>query len=291
MAAGSGRAVVRADGPKTALEAPPLSRASSGPRSVALFVTLCLALAGLGALATSAAPALVPFLLALAPALIAGVLAYREGGGALRELGRSVVRRPTHPRWYLVLLLPVAWALGVVLLAVALGEPTTALFDELTLSAALIPLVVILPAFAEEAAWRGYAVPRLLGAMSPLRAALLLAVPWTVMHLPLLLPGGVNEGAELWPSVLSLFAYSVVLTFVFVGTGGSVLISALVHTGLNGTVPLMWGVDPDLSWALRAVLAAVIAAALVVGGGFRGLGNGSPGPRTSRLRRSTELRA
>ena len=111
-------------------------------------------------------------------------------------------------------------------------------------------------------------MPRLMTVMTPLRASLL-AVPWTVMHLVLLLPGGVNEGAALWPSVLSLFAYSVVLTWVFVGTGGSVLVTALVHTGLNGTVPIMWGVDPELSWALRAVLAAVIAVAVIALGGFR----------------------
>ncbi len=91
-----------------------------------------------------------------------------------------------------------------------MGEPTTGLFGELTPVALLIPLVVLLPAFAEEVAWRGYAVPRLMGAMSPLRASLVLALPWTIMHLVLQLPGGVNEGAAVWPTVLSLFAYSVV---------------------------------------------------------------------------------
>jgi membrane protease YdiL (CAAX protease family) len=83
------------------------------------------------------------------------------------------------------------------------------------------------------------------------------------------LPGGVNEGAAVWPTVLSLFAYSVVLTWVFVGTGGSVLLSALVHTGLNGVVPIMWGVDQETSWALRAVIAALIALAVVALGGYR----------------------
>ena len=105
--------------------------------------------------------------------------------------------------------------------------------------------------------------------MSPLRASLVLAVPWTIMHLVLQLPGGVNEGAAVWPTVLSLFAYSVVLTWVFVGTGGSVLLSAFVHAGLNGVVPIMWGVDLETSWAFRAVIAAVIALAIVLLGGFR----------------------
>jgi len=245
--------------------------------SVAWFVGLCLGLAVVGAAATMAAPALVPFLLALGPAAIVVVLAMREGHGALGALKRSLTRRPADRRWYLVLLLPIAWALAVVGVAVVLGEPTEGLFAELTPTALIIPLVVLLPAFAEEVAWRGFAVPRLMTVMSPLRAALLLAVPWTALHLVLHLPGGVNAGAELWPSVLSLFAYSVILTWAFVGTGGSVLITALVHTGLNGTVPLMWGVNAELSWAVRAVIAAVIAIAVVAVAGKR------LGARTGRM--------
>jgi len=235
----------------------------------AWFVGLCLALAGLAAVATGASPALVPFLLAIGPAFIAVGLAWRERHGAVRRLRQMLTFRPADAHWYLVLLIPVGWAFAVVGVAVALGEPTSGLFDELTPTALLIPLVVLLPAFAEEVAWRGYAVPRLMGVMSPLRASLVLALPWTIMHLVLELPGGVNEGAAVWPTAVSLFAYSVVLTWVFVGTGGSVLLSALVHAGLNGVVPIMWGVDPESSWALRAVIAAVIALAVVALGGFR----------------------
>ena len=89
------------------------------------------------------------------------------------------------------------------------------------------------------------------------------------MHLVLELPGGINEGVATWATVLSLVSYSVVLTWVFVGTGGSVLVTALVHAGLNGVVPLMRGIDADTSWAVRAVLAAGIAVAIVALGGFR----------------------
>jgi hypothetical protein len=42
-----------------------------------------------------------------------------------------------------------------------------------------------------------------------------------------------------------------------------------VHTGLNGVVPLFWGLDAERSWAIRAVMAAGIAVAVVAVGGFR----------------------
>jgi uncharacterized protein len=238
-------------------------------RSVGWFVGLCMALAAGSAAASAAIPQLVPFVLALGPAIIVIALARREGDGAVRALAGTLLSRPARARWYLVLIIPIIWALGTVAVGAALGQSEGALFRDLLPSVAIVPLVVLLPAFAEELAWRGFAVPRLTASMSPLRASLLLAVPWTVMHLVLMLPGGMNEGTALWPAALSLVAYSVLLTWIFVGSGGSVLLTGLVHAGLNGVVPLMRGIDADASWAIRAVLAAVIAIAIVALGGFR----------------------
>jgi uncharacterized protein len=236
---------------------------------VAAFVLLCLGVAGASAAATGDLQLVVPFLLALSPAAFVVGLAAVEGHGSLGRLRRMVFRRPADRRWYLTLLIPIGWALAVVAAAVPMGQVTGGLLDGFSPAALIIPLVVVIPAFAEEFAWRGYAVPRLLAVMSPLAASLVLAVPWAAIHMVLLLPGGANAGAEAWPSVLSLFAYSVILTWAFVGTGGSVLIPALIHTGLNSVVPLMRGVDPEFSWAARAVLAAVIAAIVIAFTGIR----------------------
>lgn len=244
-------------------------------RAAAWFIGLSLGLAALAASATLAAPdseivaAYVPFVLAIGPAVIAVTLAWREGHGSAGRLWRSLGRRPAKARWYLVLLLPVLWAFAVVGVAVGLGEPTAGLFDDLLPGAVIIPLVVLLPAFAEELAWRGFATPRLMSVMSPLRTSLVLAIPWILLHLVLHLPGAVNESAAVWPTVLSVLAYSVLLTWIFVGTGGSVLLTALVHAGLNGVVPIMSGVDAEASWVIRAVLAAAIVVAVVGLGGFR----------------------
>ena len=95
------------------------------------------------------------------------------------------------------------------------------LFDSLFPAVVIIPLVVLLPAFTEELAWRGFALSRLLSAMSPLRAALVLAVPWTVIHVFLFLPGQWYGDLAIWPMVVSIFSYSILLTWIFVGTGGA----------------------------------------------------------------------
>ena len=211
--------------------------------SVAWFVGLSLGLAVL-AFAVGTPAALLPFVLAFAPAVFALGLAWREGDGALRRLVHSLTIRPADRRWYLVLAIPVLWSLGTVAVAVALGEPVEGLFATAFPAVLIVPLVVLLPAFAEELAWRGFVLPRLLTTMSPLAASLILAVPWTLIHVFLYAPGQFN------------------------GTGGSVLMTALFHAALNGVAPIMAGVDHDNAWVIRNVLAVVIAITLVALGGL-----------------------
>ena len=236
--------------------------------SVAWFAGLSLALA-LAAFAAGTPAPMLPFILAIGPMVIALAIAWREGGGAIRVLLHSLTIRPADRRWYLVLLVPVLWSLATVAVAVGLGEPVDGLFASAFPAVLIIPLVVLLPSFTEELAWRGFALPRLMSAMSPLRAALVLAIPWTLIHVFLYVPGQFNGDLSVWPMVVSIFSYSIVLTWVFVGTGGSVLMTALFHAALNGVAPIMAGVDPDDAWIIRNVLAAVIAVAVIALGGLR----------------------
>jgi len=236
--------------------------------SVAWFAGLSLGLAALAFAVGTPAP-LLPFILAIGPLVIALVIAWREGDGAVGTLLHSLTIRPADRRWYLVLLLPVAWSLATVAVAVGLGEPSAGLFTSLFPAVLIIPIVVLLPAFAEELAWRGFALPRLMSAMSPLQAALVLAVPWALLHVFLFVPGQFNGTLSVWPMLVSIVSYSIVLTWVYVGTGGSVLMTALLHAGLNGVAPVMAGVDQDQAWIIRNLLAAGIAIAVVALGGLR----------------------
>ena len=237
--------------------------------SVSVFVGICLLLAAIAFLPAMPTE-LAPFMLALGPLVIVVAIASWEGNGALGRLWRMLTKIPDNVLWFLVVAVPVAWALTVVIVAIFAGAPVEGILDGVGLSSLLLLLVVLIPAFAEELAWRGFAVPRLLPFMSPLAAALVLAVPWTIVHLPLtLVPGGINEGLAVFPSVLALFGYSVILTWIFVGSGGSVLLTALVHAGLNGVVPIFQNLDAEQSWLLRGIVAAVFAILVVLFGDVR----------------------
>lgn len=251
------------------------SRSGRDPlRDAAWFVGITLAFAAIASvavIASGAQPTLLAFALALPPALIAIALAWREGNGAVGRLFRQLTVRPKNPVWYLVLLIPLGAFLAVDAIAIAFGAPVDGLFDDLFPAVLIVPLVVLLPAFAEEIAWRGYALPRTLTAMSPLQAALVLGIPWALIHLPLYWPGQMNSGSAVWSMVTQVISFSVVLTWIYVGTGGSVLMTGLFHALLNGLVPLTNGLDPFLAWDIRGVVFPIVAILVVALGGFRGL--------------------
>jgi len=243
---------------------------AAGPGTVLTFAALSLGLAAAATLG-GVPPALVPFVLALGPMVLAVGFAWREGDGAVRRLLARAVRPPNRRAWYALVGLPVAWALTVVAVALVLGDPAVGAFDKVFPAIVIVPLIVLIPAFAEEIAWRGYAVDRLAPVATPLGAALILGVPWAAMHLFLQLPGQMNAGLDWWPTIVSLLGYSVILAWAYLGSGGSVLLVALIHAGLNGVAPLMGGLIVDRTWIIRALLAAAIAVVIVLRGGF-GLG-------------------
>ncbi len=249
------------------------------------FVGIMLAFAlivTVAAVASSANPNLLAFPLALAPAVIAIGIAGREGHGAVGALLRQLTVLPKRPIWYLTLLLPLAAFLAVLAIAVALGEPVTGLFDGLFPAILIVPLVVLLPALTEELAWRGFALARAVAAMSPLRAALVLGIPWTLIHVGLFLPGQMNAGASYWSMATQIMSLSVVLAWVYLGTGRSVLMAGLVHALFNGMVPLTGGIDPELAWTIRGIVWPVMAILIVALGGFRGLEREAPTPDRGR---------
>jgi membrane protease YdiL (CAAX protease family) len=250
-------------------------------RGAAWFVGITLALAALAAVAvigSGAEPTLLAFALALPPVFIATGLAWHEGNGAVGRLFRQLTVRPANPAWWLVLLIPPASFLAVDAVAVALGASSAGMFDDVFPAVLIVPLVVVLPAFAEEIGWRGYALPRTLTAISPLRAAIVLGIPWSLIHVPLYWPGQVNGGSAVWSMFTQVISYSVVLTWIYVGTGGSVLVTGLFHMLLNGLVPLTNGFDPYLVWDIRGVVFPIVAILVVALGGFRRLGTSTATP-------------
>ena len=176
-----------------------------------------------------------------APAIAAVLFLGLVGGrSAVADLGRRLIAWRIGWRWYTVI---VAIPLGIALVAAAIygilgGQFSAALpvSFELPIPLALLVIVIrtLTDGLGEETAWRGVALPGLLTRMNAVTASLVLGVIWAAWHLPLFFTKGSVMAND---SILLLFvllpAESVVYTWVYQYTRGSVLAAALFH-GLIG---------------------------------------------------------
>ncbi|MCE7995125.1 MAG: CPBP family intramembrane metalloprotease [Roseivirga sp.] len=137
------------------------------------------------------------------------------------------------------------------IIAILLSPANSALLGKLDWSQAqLIPMVLIsgliFGPLAEELGWRGYALPFLQKKYSALTSSLIIGVAWCFWHTPLFwAPGGTlisgHEVTILAVSKYLLFAcgLSVIFTWIFNRSKGSVLLSVVFHTMANASLPFL----------------------------------------------------
>ena len=95
------------------------------------------------------------------------------------------------------------------------------------------PVVIVLAA-SEEIGWRGHLLPRLQRSISPAGASLLISIPWSIWHLPLLLQiSGPNADVPVWAYPAGALAGAFVYTCLFNATNGSLALVTAVHAVRN----------------------------------------------------------
>ena len=197
----------------------------------------------------------------LAAAVI--VIGLAEGRAGYRMWGRRLIRWRVHWAWYAVaLLFPALLVLVIGSLNIVFGAAAPGL-SQLTWSGLLMVFGVRLinpmdGPLGEEPGFRGYAVPLLQAARTPLLSATLLGVAVAVWHLPLIIFGGL--------SIIGL-PITFVITFLYVWlfnrTGGSVLLTLLFHNSQGTFTMGSYGfTGSDLTRAEVIYLAVVTAAVL-----------------------------
>ena len=170
-----------------------------------------------------------------------GALATSALRGEAGDLWRRMTRWRVPIRWYGLALVPVVPAAVVfAIMRVLAGRPTWTEVSHMAGTPALagigtLVIVLVVNGYGEETGWRGFAVPQLRRRHGPLAASLLLAIPWSIWHLPTIWLDTGMRGFEpfMLPAfVVGLAAGSIVLTWMSEGSG-SILIVALWHTMLN----------------------------------------------------------
>ncbi len=121
-------------------------------------------------------------------------------------------------------------------------------------------------ATGEELGWRGFALPQLQATRTALQASLVVGLGWGLWHLPLWLTGSDSHPIELFPAfVVSAMAMSVILTWMYNGTDGSLFVIVVYHAAANLPITLLLAplgrsiIQPFLIYAgLLAVTATAI---------------------------------
>ncbi|NOT24725.1 MAG: CPBP family intramembrane metalloprotease [Acidobacteria bacterium] len=170
----------------------------------------------------------------------AGLLVVRVSDGpvGVERLTKQVMRWRVGLGWHAIAwLLPFALLWIAVMLARMTGDTQPIRFDrsaeypQLSLPIYVMASVVAY-GFGEEIGWRGVLLPRLQARRSALTAADMMSVIWAGWHLPLFwfAPGMARMiGPEIVGWYLSILTASVLFTWLFNGTGGSIPICAIFH--------------------------------------------------------------
>lgn len=215
-----------------------------------------------------------PFVLVggFGPAVAAAVLT-RATGGSLRSWVAGMATWRVAPRWYLA-------ALGVPVVTVVVASTAYGLVTGAPLRAsravtglpvflAGVPFVFLVSGGNEEPGWRGFALPRLQRRHGALVASLLVGAGWAVWHLPLHVLGtDLTAGSRPFPLYAAwVISLSVVFTWLYNSTDGSVVLPMLLHAANNSALAVAvvpTGVPGDFVGFTVAMTATNAAIAVVV---------------------------
>jgi membrane protease YdiL (CAAX protease family) len=218
----------------------------------------------------------------LGPALAAIIVtAVIEGRPGVRRLLGRIKRWRVGLRWYMVALFGFLFAYIAGYVAVLGTDPLTALLENwLLFFTVFLPLVVLgifIPSIGEEPGWRGFALPRLQERYGPVWASLILGTLVGLYHTPAFFTPflGPITISEFVMFQLTAIAATFIYTWVFNGSGGSLLIVILLHAAGNAASGLLTGVFADVPYggwaatiidggALNVIVFATIAVLLVV---------------------------
>lgn len=183
-------------------------------------------------------PYSIHYLAAFGPMLAALLVTWKsEGQDGLKELIRRITKWRVKPVWWLVAVAPL-WLYGLFVIVLWLLQGWQVEFSLLgqidflpNLGSAALVLWIFTFGFGEEIGWRGFALPRLQKERSALAATFVLWIFWAFWHLPMffysyqpyIIPG----------FLIGLLAGSIILTWLYNSTSGSILMVALWHGTFN----------------------------------------------------------
>jgi membrane protease YdiL (CAAX protease family) len=258
---------------------------SFDPRNLTFFFLLAFGISWVAAalifvfglnLSTSGSGPINPFVVlfgvigTIGPSLAAFIVTgFSEGKAGVKALWKRFWNRNMSLMWlFAILFFGDAFRLIANLIARAVDGQTYPIIDSSTPLWISIPALVaafIYSGVAEEFGWRGYALPRFQARWNALTSSIVLGIIWLSWHIPFFFTPGVPlYQRNFWQWAPWVLMLSVIYTWFFNNTRGSVLAAVLFHATMNSSLVILPTMD-SLWYYYGLLLIAVIFIVIIFG--------------------------
>jgi uncharacterized protein len=194
----------------------------------------------------------------IGPSLSALILTMAEKGmPGIRSLLGCLFKWRVAIKWYIfILFIPTTIILGsIVLYSLIENLPLNIpnIGDWRIVFLTFILTLLIGGPIGEELGWRGYALPKLLETRNPILTSLIIGMGWGIWHLPLFwIQGSLQAEIPLTWFMISILAEAILYTWVYISTGGSIILMVMLHTSINAWAKLL--LLPLIEYSLLPIL-------------------------------------
>jgi uncharacterized protein len=178
------------------------------------------------------------------PTLSAAIVTLFIGGWKdLKKLFSGFAHWRVRGWWYLAAFSLALFPLLFALVYHLLGFSSPGLEPGMTIPVLLANLVFTLFSgpIAEEAGWRGFALPRLQKRFGALLSSLILGSIWACWHLPFYAISGGGAGLPFPIYFMMVLVMTVFITWIFNNSNGSLLLCVLTHFSFNASSAFIAG--------------------------------------------------
>lgn len=203
---------------------------------------------------------------AFGPLVSAFALTYiNEGKEGIKHLLKRGVDYKFKKRWYVPIffLFPIMTC-SALLLAILSGEDLpelSVLSNPLFIAVGFVYIFFLGGPFQEEWGWRGYALDGLQAKWNAVISSLILGGIWGAWHLPLFfISGTIQSQTPIWGFMILILCGTILFTWVYNNTKGSILAVMLFHTMNN----LSFFIFPTLQTTLGGLYLLILNVAFAV---------------------------
>lgn len=215
------------------------------------------------------------YLAPFGPFVAAFLLTYlnQNKDGVIKLLKRGLDYR-IGKMWYFPIFLLMPAIAGVSLLGAMLSGETipnlVALSQPWLILGNFVYILFLGGPLQEEFGWRGYALPRLQANHNALVSSVILGIVWAFWHLPLNFmtekagPQYKPEVSMFIGSIIMLVSLSILFTWLYNNTRGSIFVSLLFHTMINLSTYVMFPIFETKTGPLYYLISIIVAAMAIL---------------------------